>query len=59
MSVYDIAPDGLADMRLREWDTASAYDAWWLDFVRDVNGVDMLTEPAHAAAPEQVFSWER
>ena len=59
VSVYDIAQTGLESMRQRKWDTTSAYDSWWLEFVRDVNGIDLLTEPAHAAAPEQVFSWER
>jgi hypothetical protein len=59
VSVYDIGADGFAEMRLREWDTGSPYDRWWLEFVSDVNGVDMLTEPTHAAPPEQVFAWER
>lgn len=59
VSVYEIGADGFARMRLREWDTSSAYDRWWLDFVRDVNGVDMLTEPAHGGPPEPVFAWER
>lgn len=59
VSVYDLGEDGFAAMRLRQWDQSSPYDRWWLDFVRDVNGVDMLSEPSHAAPPEQVFTWER
>lgn len=58
VSVYDIGEDGLGRMRLREWDRASSYDRWWLEFVRDVNGIDMLAEPTHAAPPEPVFAWE-
>jgi hypothetical protein len=59
VSVYDIAPAGLAEMGMRRWDTASAYDRWWLEFVGDVNGFDLASEPAHAAPPKQVFAWER
>lgn len=59
VSVYDIATEGLGEMKFRQWDTDSAYDRWWLAFVGDVNGIDMLTEPTHAAPPEQVFAWER
>ena len=57
MSVYDISEDGLALMRSRRWDPESSHDAWWLEFVRDVNGVDMLVEPAHREPPECVFTW--
>lgn len=57
VSVYDISAEGLARMRTREWEPASPYDAWWLGFVRDVNGVDMRREPAHREPPEQVFDW--
>ena len=57
VSVYDIDSDGFEAMKRREWDQASAHDAWWLEFVRDVNGVDLLTEGPHAAPPEQVFAW--
>ena len=58
VSVYDISPEGLADMRGRTWDPASAHDRWWLGFVHDVNGVDMLEESPHEAPPEQVWSWQ-
>lgn len=57
VSVYDISTDGLARMKKREWDPASPHDAWWLGFVRDVNGVDMRRTPAHREPPEQVFAW--
>jgi hypothetical protein len=58
VSVYEIGVGGFADMRQRAWDTGSAYDRWWLGFVGDVNGIDLLTEPSHGAAPEPVFAWE-
>lgn len=57
VSVYDISPAGLARMGLREWDPSSAYDRWWLEFVGDVNGLDLLQGPAHVAPPEPVFDW--
>lgn len=59
VSVYDLGEGGFADMRQRQWDPSSPYDRWWLEFVRDVNGVDMLTVSAHGAPPEPVFTWER
>lgn len=57
VSVYDISPAGLGRMRLREWDPSSIYDRWWLEFVEDVNGLDLLQGPAHVAPPEPVFEW--
>ena len=57
VSVYDISSAGLGRMRLREWDPSSAYDRWWLEFVEDVNGLDLLQAPAHVAPPEPVFDW--
>lgn len=59
VSVYDIGEGGFAEMKQRTWNTDSAYDRWWLEFVRDVNGIDMLTERTHAAPPEPIFAWER
>jgi hypothetical protein len=58
VSVYDISTDGLARMRQRQWDESSSYDKWWLGFVQDVNGIDMLQTPPHRGPPELVFSWE-
>jgi hypothetical protein len=58
VSVYDISEAGLARMRRREWaPDESAYDRWWLGFVEDVNGIDMLRSSPHVAPPEPVFSW--
>ncbi len=57
VSVYDISPEGLALMRQRVWDPTSPHDSWWLGFVRDVNGVNMLEQPAHREPPEEVFTW--
>ena len=33
----------------------SAYDRWWLDFVRDVHGLDLSNG---AAMPPSVFTWQ-
>lgn len=59
VSVYDISPEGLALMKTRQWDPGSEHDAWWLEFVHDVNGVDMLEQAPHREPPEMVFSWQR
>jgi hypothetical protein len=58
VSVYDISAEGLELMKTRQWDPDSPHDAWWLGFVRDVNGVAMTQAPAHREPPEQVFSWK-
>ncbi|HEX6301533.1 MAG TPA: hypothetical protein VF148_13800 [Acidimicrobiia bacterium] len=59
----DIGVERLPHLPLRSardeqggWDPESAYDAWWLEFVDDVNGVDMAREPAHREPPEQLFA---
>lgn len=59
VSVYDISPEGLAAMKGRRWDPGSPHDVWWLEFVSDVNGVDMQQHAPHTDPPELVHSWER
>jgi hypothetical protein len=59
VSVYDISPEGLAAMKEREWDPGNPHDVGWLEFVRDVNGVDMQDQTPHREPPESVFSWEQ
>jgi hypothetical protein len=59
VSVYDISEDGLRQMGTRQWNPGSPYDAWWLGFIHDVNGVNMTQEPVHREPPEQVFAWSR
>ena len=47
--------------KVRQAFTDSAYDAWWLDYLRDVNGLDLRNWPADAdppAPPPQVFEWK-
>jgi hypothetical protein len=57
---YDMEPDDLATMRGRVFDPEhSAYDRWWLEWVNDVLGVDMLTGTGFAAPPEPIFDWSR
>ena len=58
VNVYDLPPDELQPMRSREWDMASPYDRWWVGFVGDVFGIDLLEGPPFAAPPQVVFSWE-
>ena len=58
VNIYDMDPDDMARMRERTWDPdGSAYDRWWLAWVEDVFGVDMLTHNGLAAPPERVFEW--
>jgi hypothetical protein len=58
MTIYDMEPEHMAAMRTRTWDPAgSAYDRWWLEWVRDVLGVDMLVHNGYAAPPEPIFEW--
>ena len=55
---YEIDPDALPTMLARPWrPDDSAYDRWWLDFVRDVIGVDMTAGSGLAAPPERVLEW--
>ena len=60
VNVYDVDPVGHPAMGERVWDPeGSAYDRWWLEWVKDVLGVDMLVERTFARPPEEVFSWPR
>ncbi|MFQ5967909.1 MAG: hypothetical protein ACE5MI_09910 [Acidimicrobiia bacterium] len=59
VQVYDIASaELLQEMRSRQWDMDSPYDRWWVGWVRDVLGIDLLAEMSLRAPPEVVFSWE-
>jgi hypothetical protein len=42
--------------RIRSTFTDSAYDRWWLAYLRDVHGIDM-TGPNPAQAPPVVWEW--
>jgi hypothetical protein len=55
---YDMDDEDLRVMRGRVFDPErSAYDRWWLEWVRDVLGVDMLAGNGFAAPPEPIFAW--
>ena len=57
VNVYEVAP-GSPPMSERVWDPeGSAYDRWWVEWVRDVLGVDMTKERTFAAPPERIFEW--
>jgi hypothetical protein len=45
-------------MAKRQWDLDSAYDRWWVGWVSDVYGIDLLGARTHAGPPEQVLGWE-
>lgn len=42
----------------RVFDESSAFDRWWLDFVRDVHGIDLRAVALVPAPPEPTFLWE-
>jgi hypothetical protein len=46
--------------KIRQMFTDSDYDAWWLDYLRDVNGVDIRNWPADQPPPMPpplVYEW--
>jgi hypothetical protein len=45
--------------KVRQAFTDSPFDAWWLDFLRDVNGIDLRNLPPEQAPtpPPLVFEW--
>jgi hypothetical protein len=42
----------------RVFDESSDFDRWWLDFVRDVHGIDLRAVTLAPAPPEPTFLWE-
>ena len=59
VNLYDIEPEGLKAMAQRVWDLASPYDRWWVGWVRDIYGIDLVGGPSHAGPPEPVLAWRR
>ena len=57
VNLYDIEPDGLEEMKGRVWDLDSPYDRWWVGWVGDVYGIDLIAGASHAAPPEMVLTW--
>lgn len=58
VAMYDIEPDDLKVMTQRVWEPeGSAYDRWWLEWVQDVLGVDLLADSGLVAPPEPIFDW--
>lgn len=46
--------------KVRQLFTDSAHDTWWLDYLRDVNGIDLRNWPADQpppAPPPLTFEW--
>jgi len=46
--------------QVRQSFTGSAHDAWWLDFLRDVHGIDIRNWPSDQpppTPPSMVFEW--
>ena len=42
----------------RAFDESSDFDRWWLDFVRDVHGIDLRAVSLVPAPPEPTFLWD-
>ena len=38
--------------------TDSPYDTWWLDYLRDVHGLDIRALPEVPSPPPMVFDWK-
>jgi hypothetical protein len=58
LNLYDIEPEGLQAMAKREWDLDSPYDRWWVGWVDDIYGIDLLGGATRAGPPERVLAWE-
>ena len=59
LNLYDIDRAGLQEMARRVWDLESPYDRWWIEWVGDVYGVDLLAPGGSRGAPRPVFEWVR
>lgn len=44
--------------KMRTSFTDSAYDTWWLDYLRDVHGIDVRSLPEVPGPPPMVFDWQ-
>ena len=42
----------------RTFDETSPFDQWWLDFVRDVDGIDLRSIGLVGAPPEPTYVWQ-
>lgn len=45
--------------RIRTAFTDSEYDTWWLDYLRDVHGVDLRSMPEPPPPATLVFDWKQ
>jgi hypothetical protein len=45
--------------RIRSSFTSSDYDRWWLDFLRDVHGLDLRSLPETPMPPAPAYLWTR
>ncbi|HEX9236514.1 MAG TPA: hypothetical protein VF972_09575 [Actinomycetota bacterium] len=45
--------------KIRQVFTQSAHDNWWLDYLKDVHGIDLRNIPAdqQPTPPPQMFGW--
>jgi hypothetical protein len=58
VNVYDIEPEDLQTMGGRRFDPENSdYDRWYVEWCRDVLGVDVLAGGGFAAPPELLFGW--
>ncbi len=44
--------------RIRTAFTDSPYDTWWLDYLRDVHGIDIRSMPSPPPPAAMVFDWQ-
>ncbi len=57
LAIHVMEADDLA--RIQRDFTDSAHDKWWLGFLKDVHGVDLLNMPEPPSPPEMVFDSSR
>ncbi len=58
VNTYDIEPEDLKLMGSRVFDPENSdYDRWYVEWCRDVLGVDILASGGFAAPPEPLSGW--
>lgn len=44
--------------KIRTSFTDSAYDTWYLDFIRDIHGVDLMSMNPPPSPPPRAYQWK-
>ena len=57
MAVYVFGMEDPSKVRMSFTD--SAYDTWWLDYLRDVHGVDLRAMPEPPSPAPPAYTWQK